>query len=483
MGFNPVNLYRNPFFFQVINVFFAIIKGLVSIKLLVMMGDVEYIIVTQIAVFAVILYQISIFSFDGPFVKSAINSTNSAIYSYGLNIVTYIFILLFIIIGLIFPDFYLFRIFGGEVDISYIYYFIFYSIVYVMSCRNLIYFQAKGDLVSYSKYQLLQYSGQLISISIGFLSKSLIFLLSSMVIFELLLFLIGIRYSKQVFSIKSISKALVWLRTNLEMAVALILSVLAIWSINNSGRLIIPNLGNLEQLAIYGVSMSIALLGGVFINPFCSIFFPVFAKKDKVYSKESKSFIGLFIIGFITFIASFFIVNFSSELQFIVSKPELFPGYLFYSFSAYAFILLGNSRIYSLFFIINNKVRKSSGMYLLNAGTTLVACIFLFESLGILAFPLSMLIGVLLSQLFYFKEIRVLHSNNIYSKTRFSGTIINVFVISVILLPFYIGNTQFIFKVFIYILCVFLYVFLAFKLYYIQKLVTDFKAIFFKKVC
>lgn len=481
MGCSIKSLSRNPFFYQILSIIFAITKGLVSIKLLVLMGNVEYVVVTQIAVFAAMLYQVSIFSFDGPFVKSAINSLNSEIYSFGLNIVTYVSILFFLTIGLLVPEFYMFRMWGSEIGIIYVYFFMLYSTVYILSCRNLIYFQSQGDLISYAKYQLLQYSGQLLSIIIGFVYNSLELVLVMMIMFELLLLLIGVKYSRQIFYIRSVVKPLCWLRENFEMALALILSVLAIWLINNNGRLIIPHLGNLEQLTVYGVSMSIALLGGVFINPFCAILFPVLAKNDKIISKKNKTFIGLFVVSVITFLSTLFILFFSSELQLIISKAELFPGYIFYSLSACTFILLGNSRVYSLFFITNNSVRKSSGMYLLNASLTFFLCIALFQYFSVLAIPLSMLIGVVLSQIFYFNEIKYIYYENPYSRIRYSGSILNLFVIAALFSPLLFDNASFIFKLIVFIGVVFIYFTLILNVYHFRKLSEDFQTVFFKR--
>ncbi len=444
------------------------------------MGNESYVVVTQILVFSVILYQLSILSFDGPFVKSSINNTHSYIYSNALNYVTYSSIFIFILIGTLFPNIYLSKLWGGSIEPFFVYFFVIYSVIYTLSCRNLIYFQSKNKLTHYSVYQLLQYIGQLLSVVIGFYFNSVIMVLSVMITFEFSLLIFGARFSKQFFWVYFEMQSYYWLRSNTYMALALVFSVLSIWAINNIGRLIIPNMGDLNQLAMYGVSMSIALLGGIFINPFCSLLFPVLAKKESFEQNKNNTFIGLLLVTITTYCCSYFILLFSPELQSLIAKPELYPSFFFYSLSALSLVLLGSSRIYSLYFIVNDRLSNATRIFIVNAVVTLFLSVCLFRPWGIIAIPFSMLMGIFISQLFFYKEINELICINKYVKQKMATFFVLMFFLITIGFPVYADAISFGSRVMIYFSTLIIFYFMFKKLFFLDKLVCDFKVLFLR---
>ncbi|WP_429043294.1 hypothetical protein [Aeromonas veronii] len=359
--------------FQLLVMIVGMLKGVISLKLMVGLGHEYYAVLSQYLVLAMASTQLILLNYDAPFISRISKGEKASIaYSALLHLLLFNFILIFLM-AFFFDSSISSFIWGSVSYKSYVPFLMVYILLLSLNLLTLLCFQSQRKFDYYGTFQIFQQLLQLLATLIGVYFNDVFLLLTLLIFVELLLWIgSGFLCARPDFLYKNVVVSFNWLKSGIQIAFPLLVSFFMIWILNNGGRLLLVEQKGLISLAPYAATYSIAILSGLLINPICSVFFPYFSSTQNDHNAGTFGAVVSAQLVLLVFGGgvSLFIIIFSGFLLSILASPTLFAGSFFVFFICVAQLFYGQSRILSLYLAVNDKARSS--LYAFTLGATIL---------------------------------------------------------------------------------------------------------------
>lgn len=461
---------------QIIVMIIGMIKGFISLNLLVGMSNQTYAVISMFLVVTGFCVQLILLNFDAPLVSSLTKNDNQD--EIGLFSVTIIIIINSFILM---TGFYFL---SNKISISiwntseysnYVMQLAFYIFIVSLNLRTLLVFQAEKKFDHYGVFQIGQQLFQLMAIAIGVYNKKLNTIVDLLIVGELLIFIISCCFSKKDkkwINIKKISDVFEWIKNSRKMAFPLLASFFMIWIITNSGRFIVIHQLGINKVAQYNASLALAVLSGLIINPICTVFFPFFtsSKNNKTSTTEHMLVEGqLFLIVLIT-LASISIISLSKQLICFLAKPELYAGAFFFCFICIGQLFYGSARLTSLYYSVNGKPKYSMHSFVVGALTMLIGGVTLVYEYGIIGVSIAFCLSSAMAFLYFYKSMSALIGLDNTFRDKFTYVLVWVVSLFFMILSSWVNEFNFIKQIFFLLCLCFLYLFLLLAILWDQPI-------------
>ncbi|TSD54711.1 lipopolysaccharide biosynthesis protein [Variovorax sp. KBS0712] len=339
---------------------FALVKGILSLKLMTKLGHENYAMLAQFMVFATFGVQLAVLSFDAPLVSSIATKNNQKIARMSFLLLLAINISLLILAGSFFSKEISLSVWGDGGYAEYVRYLIIYIFALTLNHFFLVNYQGQKRFKAYGTVQITQQLMQLSAISIGVVMGSPIVLMVSLIVVEFALWVVlWFFYEGPFLTRVSVKELMIWLSRSAKIATPLFVAFLLIWALTNGARLALVHFGGLEKLAPFAATFSLCVLAGVVINPICAIFFPYFSKPSGESKKNKDALVSAQLaLAFLTTLSSIFIIVVCEKfLSFLVGE-KLYAGDFFVFCICGAQVAYAQARIAMLYLSVNDKPKR-----------------------------------------------------------------------------------------------------------------------------
>lgn len=394
-------------FLQLALTAFSVLKGFAILKLTVELGDEQFAFLSQFLVMAAFFGQMALLNFDALVVSELALEKQKPDKIMRPLMLIWFFVSFFIAVSIsIWSRELSITIWGGEQYFNYIPLFALYVVVLSFNLTSLIQFQGEKRFVNYSVYQFVQQFLQLLAVSIGVYFDNVYLLILILIIFEISISILGLRKIGLLFSgINEVRTALKWIKSNAISSLGLLISTLMIWILINGGRLVIVNESDLQTLAQYVATCSIAMLPGLFVNPICTIIFPYLSHEPNEAENAAEK--GLLLVMVLGAIVAVILIFFAKQLLAFVAKQELYAGDWFVYTISIGQVIYGQSRLISLYAIAKQRSGVGFVAYSVGAFVFVVSSVFLIRPFGLTGVGVSFLFGNYVSYLYLINSLNV----------------------------------------------------------------------------
>ena len=208
------------------------------------------------------------------------------------------------------------------------------------------------------------------------------------------------------------------MKTLVISGIFLLPSLVAVWMLQLSDRLILVHFVSTEALGHYSIANKIASLLAVFIGPVFVAWTPLMlAVKDTSSSKQQYADMARFLIALILFIA-LGLGLFANEILIILTRPAYLPAAPYVGFLTYIYILGAVGTILGTDAMGAKRLKELSGSVLFGAVVNLILNLFLIPPYGLWGATFATIVGYAIPQVIIYNHLKK-QSHIPYETTKF----------------------------------------------------------------